>query len=170
MARTEIERVIQPSLLDRLTDLEPQVPSDPSLSRELSVREFRAAVQRDVETLLNTRRTIETAPEGCPELRASGYEYGLPDTTGVAVASAAVRERLLHSLQDALERFEPRLASPSVQIVDMGQAQAPQVRFIVRAILRLEPTPERVVFDTMLEVASGAYEVREAAAQTDVPS
>ena len=33
-----------------------------------------------------------------------------------------------------------------------------------------EPTPERVVFDTMLEVASGEYEVHETAAQPGAPS
>lgn len=161
MARTEIERVIQPSLLDRLTDFAPNVPADPALTRDESVRDFRAAVQRDVETLLNTRRTPEVAPASCPELHNSGYEYGLPDTTGVHMGNEEGRERLLASLHDTLARFEPRLANPQVRLVEADQVRSPQVRFVVQAMLRLEPSPERVVFDTMLEVSSGEYEVDE---------
>ncbi len=161
MARTEIERVIQPSLLDRLTDFEPGVAADSALTRDESVRQFRAAVQRDVEMLLNTRRTIALAPASCPELHDSGHEYGLPDTTGMPVGSKAGRERLIASLTDALERFEPRLGGPQVQLIQSDQVRSPQVRFVVQAMLRLEPSPERVVFDTTLELASGEYDVDE---------
>ena len=159
MARTEIELAVRPSLLDRLTDEAPDTPADPPQGREETLRAFRAAVQRDVESLLNTRRTMYPAPAHCPETRASVYEYGLPDTTGVAIVTQAGRDGLTESLRDALARFEPRLGTPRVRLLDAEQGQAPQVRFVVEAILRVDPNPERVVFDTVLQVASGTYDV-----------
>lgn len=160
--RTEIERTVQPSLLERLTDLAPATTFDPPTTREASARAFRESVQRDVEWLLNTRRTIVPVPAHCPETRRSVHEFGLPDTTGVAVGTQAGQAALLATLQDTLERFEPRLANPRVRFAVLptgGGARTPFVRFVVEATLLMDPSPEQVVFDTVLEVASGEYEV-----------
>jgi type VI secretion system protein ImpF len=159
MARTEIERTVQPSLIDRLTDLEPGVTADGQTTREESAREFRRSVERDVEWLLNTRRTMHLAPEGCEELRLSVHEYGLPDTTGLAIASKAGRERILTGLRETIERYEPRLAKPRIRLIDSSQVRAPQMRFVIEATLVMDPSPEQVVFDTVLEIASGEYAV-----------
>jgi len=164
MARTEIERTVRPSVLDRLTDSEPGLAADPPITREESERRYRMAVERDVETLLNTRRTMVPAPEWCPELRRSVYDYGLIDTTGVPVGTKAGKDRLLSALQDAIERFEPRLAGPRVRLLDAQQVRAPQMRFVVEAVLVMDPGREDVMFDTVLEVASGEYDVRESVA------
>ena len=161
MARTEIERAVRPSVLDRLTDSEPGLAADPPITREESERRYRMAVERDVETLLNTRRTMVPAPEWCPELRRSVYDYGLIDTTGVPVGTKAGKDRLLSALQDAIERFEPRLAGPRVRLLDAQQVRAPQMRFVVEAVLVMDPGREDVMFDTVLEVASGEYDVRD---------
>lgn len=166
MGRTELERTVRPSLLDRLTDSEPGLAGDPTITREESERRYRKSVERDVEALLNTRRTMVPAPEWCPELRRSVYDYGLVDTTGIPVGTKAGRDRLLSALQDAIERFEPRLARPRVRLIDAQQVRAPQIRFVVEAVLVMDPGREDVLFDTVLEVASGEYDVSE----TDAPS
>ena len=160
--RTELERTVQPSLLDRLTDATPSMPADPPTTREASARAFRESVQRDVEWLLNTRRSTVPVPAECPETRESMHEYGLPDTTGLAVTTTAGRDELAAMLQDALERFEPRLAHPRVRLVqeDAGTVgRGLHLRFVVEATLLMDPSPEQVVFDTLLEVASGEYDV-----------
>ena len=162
MARTEIERTVQPSLIDRLTDLEPGIAADAPTTREESARRFRLSVERDVEWLLNTRRTMLVAPEGCDEVRHSAYEYGLPDTTGLAVATKSGRERLPTALRETIERYEPRLAKPRVRLLDASQVRAPQMRFVIEATLVMDPSPEQVVFDTVLEIASGEYAVADA--------
>lgn len=159
MARTEIEHIVVPSLLDRLTDEEPQVSLDPQVSREDSERRFRRSVERDVESLFNTRRTMAPAPEGLTELRHSVYDYGLLDSTGIPVGTKTGRERLIAGLRDAITRFEPRMAEPSVRLLDADQVRAPQMRFEVAAILLMDRAREQVVFDTVLEVASGEYDV-----------
>ena len=161
MARTEIERTVRPSLLDRLTDSQPGIAADPPITREESERRFRLGVQRDVEALLNARRTMIPAPDWCPELRRSVYDFGLIDTTSIPVGTKAGRDRLLSALQDAIARFEPRLAQTRVRLLDAQQLRAPQLRFVVEAVLVMDPGREDVVFDTVLEVASGEYDVRD---------
>jgi len=112
--------------------------------------------------LLNTRRSMIPAPDWCPELRRSVYDYGLVDTTGMAVGTKAGRDSLLAALQDAIERFEPRLGQPRVRLIDAQQVRAPQIRFVLEAVLEMDPGREDVVFDTMLEIASGEYDVHDA--------
>jgi type VI secretion system lysozyme-like protein len=132
------------------------------VTREQSERNFRRSVERDVEALLNTRRAMIPAPDWCPELRRSVYDYGLVDTTGMPVGTKAGRDRLLATLQDAIERFEPRLGQPRIRLIDAQQVRAPQIRFVLEAVLVMDPGREDVVFDTVLQVASGEYDVHDA--------
>jgi len=158
--RTEIERTVQPSLIDRLTDAEPRSTREPPTSPKDSAQAFREAVQADIEWLLNTRRSIVPVPEAYRELLHSVHEFGLPDVTGIAVNTPQGRTMLREMIQDALERFEPRLESPVVRIGDVDVLSTPMVRFQVEAILRMDPSPEHVVFDTVLEVSRGEYAVQ----------
>lgn len=160
MARTELDRTVQPSLLDRLTDLDPRTPADPPLSREESVRRFRNSVLRDVEWLLNTRRTADEVPDALSLVRRSVFAYGLPDTTGTAMGSHAGRELLVRRVEQTLAAFEPRLANVSVVLTEADQVRSPQVLFAITALLRMDPSPEQVVFDTIFDLASGGYAVR----------
>lgn len=163
MARTEVDRAVQPSLLDRLTDLAPREPADRPTSREESARAYRIAVQRDVEWLLNTRRTIVPVPAMCTEVTESVHEYGITDTTGMAIGTSEAQVRLTNDIRDALRRFEPRLANVRVELTASSQVLAPQVHFAIHATLLMDPSPERVVFDTVLEIASGTFELQDSA-------
>jgi len=162
MARTELDRAVRPSLLDRLTDLAPKEMADRQVSREESAAVYRRSVQRDVENLLNTRRTIVGVPPGCHEVLRSVHEYGLRDTTGLAVGTPAGRRALTEDIRESLVRFEPRLINVRVVLVETTQLKAQQVRFTIEATLRMDPSPEQVVFDTVLEVARGTYDVASA--------
>ncbi len=159
MARTELDRAVRPSLLDRLTDLAPREPADHAVTREESATAFRRSVQRDVEALLNTRRTIVGVPPGCNEVLRSVHEFGLSDTTGLAVGTPEGRNRLTDDIRESLMRFEPRLVNVRVVLVETTQLKAQQVRFTIEATLRMDPSPEQIVFDTVLEVARGTYDI-----------
>lgn len=159
MARTELDRAVQPSLVDRLTDLEPKSRLDSPSSRDASERAYRASVQRDIEWLLNSRRTMWPAPLGLQEVHHSGYEYGLVDTTALFVGSPEGRSSLREAVEDTIARFEPRLTNVRVKLVDADQKSAPQLRFVIEALLRMDPNPEQVVFDTVFDTANGSYEV-----------
>lgn len=159
MAPAELERTAQRSVIDRLIDTEPTNASDATITLAQSVREVKRALSRDLEWLLNTRRIVEPAPETCPELRRSLYHYGLPDITSSAAASTDARNWLRRQVEETIALFEPRLANVRVTVRDSDEAGRREVRFVVEAVLQMEPSPEQVVFDTVLEVASATFAI-----------
>ena len=69
--------------------------------------------------------------------------------------------KLLRLVERALAQFEPRLARIRVSLVeDETEAARRELRFVIQATLRMDPNPEQVVFDTVLEFSSGEYEVK----------
>ena len=160
MAKREIERTVQPSVLDRLTDEDPRSSADSRTTYAESLRVFKRAVQRDLEWLLNTRRSIEPADEDYDEVRRSVYNYGIPDITSMSRDSTAARKQLLRHVEETLAIFEPRLTNVRVSMVEVeGEALRRELRFVVEATLRLDPTPEQVTFDTLLHFSSGQIDV-----------
>ncbi|HSM04758.1 MAG TPA: type VI secretion system baseplate subunit TssE [Longimicrobiales bacterium] len=153
-----LERTARPSLLDRLIDLRPQERSDELVGQDASVARFRASVLRDVEWLLNTRRTIAHIPEGLSEVTSSVFAYGLADVTSMSLDSPEVRAGLVRQIERTIELFEPRLTDVRVSLVDAPDERR-QIRFSIEGVLQMEPAPERVVFDTVMEVARGDFSV-----------
>ena len=154
-------RAVQLSILDRLTDDEPGVRTEAPITREKSVRMMRAAVQRDLEALLNTIRIAETAPDTYTELRDSLWLYGLPDINSISLQNQQDEERLLRGLERAIQQFEPRLSRVRVTSYDRILKSRQIVEFHVEAMLMIEPAPERIAFDTILEIGKGSYRVKE---------
>lgn len=158
MAR-EPEMIITQSLLDRLSDDEPNVPGDPQTTRQQSFRAFKAALRRDLEWLLNSRQTPEPAPEECRELAKSVFDYGLPDLASISTDSFRDRNMLQVRIQRAVELFEPRLTNVRV-IAEASVHGNRTLRFRIEGLARVDPAPEQVSFDTVLELVSGEYEVK----------
>lgn len=154
-------RAVQLSILDRLTDDEPGVRTEAPITREKSVRMMRAAVQRDLEALLNTIRIAEAVPDAYTELRDSLWLYGLPDINSISLQNQQDEERLLRGLERAIQQFEPRLSRVRVTSYDRILKSRQIVEFHVEAMLMIEPAPERIAFDTILEIGKGSYRVKE---------
>src|SRR5580704_12118074 len=112
MARTSGDITVTLSVLDRLIDREPKSQTEAPLTRSQSVRIMKAAVQRDLEWLLNTRRIFEEPDEGLKEVNKSVYVYGLPDFSTYAIGSQADRAKLVRQITTAIKTFEPRLLNP----------------------------------------------------------
>lgn len=161
MAHSDSDRAVQLSILDRLTDDDPTSRVEAPITREKSLRMMRAAVKRDLEALLNTIRIAEKAPDAYTELRDSLWLYGLPDINSISLQNAHDEERLLRSLERAIQQFEPRLSRVRVTSYDRIAKSSPAVEFHVEAMLMIEPAPERIAFDTVLEVGKGSYRVKD---------
>jgi type VI secretion system protein ImpF len=155
---SEQQLVLTQSLLDRLIDESPGT-ADPPLTYSQSLRLFKAGLKRDLEWLLNTRQSAEPYSEELPEVAASLLNYGLLDLASVAVDSAEDRARLARMLESTIARFEHRLADVRVT-VEPPTLLSRRVRFHIEALLRVDPAPEQIDFDTVLELSSGQYEVR----------
>lgn len=164
--RAERGRVVRQSLLDRLIADDPG--RDRASSRTTSEAAFRQAVRRDLEWLLNTRRQLAEVPEGRDELRRSLLRYGIPDVGSLPRDVPEARARLARTIEEAITLFEPRLANVRVVLPDEGArageggAEAGALRFLVDAVLRMEPEPERVLFETTFDPARHEYQVRTA--------
>src|SRR5690349_5978925 len=159
MAKKETEGPITLSVLDRLIDLDPKRRTEPPLTRSQSLRELKASLKRDLEWLLNTRRTIEEAAESAQEIQHSVYHYGLPDISSMSMRSAKDQNRLLRAMESVIATFEPRLEGVRVSLETVAE-NARILRFLIEGLLRIDPAPEHVSFDTVLELTSGEYEVK----------
>jgi type VI secretion system protein ImpF len=160
MATTEIERPVRPSVLDRLIDDDPSSNVEPPLTRSQSVRVFKTSLRRDLEWLLNARRIITPVPEECEEVARSVYTFGLPDITSMSKDSRESFERLARLIQSAIDVFEPRLGDVTVHLADGEARLLRDVHFVIDGILKLDPMPERVQFDTRQD-ERGAMKVQE---------
>jgi type VI secretion system protein ImpF len=147
------------SVFDRLIDLDPDRNVEPPLSRAQSLRELRAALRRDLEWLFNTRSTIEEPPESMRELERSVYNYGIQDTSVLTLKSPKDQELLAKSIKTAITFFEPRLQAAKVTI-EPANDDSRGIHFNIEGLLRMDPAPEPVFFDTLLEPSSGEYKVK----------
>lgn len=162
MATHRIDKSIQQGLLDRLIDLDPDARVEAPVTRAESLRQFRDAVKRDLEWLMNTIRIPLEIPETYGEINNSVLCYGLPDLSSLTIQNAADEFRLQRELEGSLKNFEPRLAQVRVASIQPFKRSRQSVTFRVEAMLLIEPAPERIAFDTVLEISKGAYSVKEA--------
>lgn len=160
MSRTDNEIRITPSVLDRLLDFEPDVSREAMKSRSKSLRDLKLSVRRDLEWLLNSRAFPEEIDERLEEVKKSVVVYGLPDITGISAKSHTEQKRLTEALETAIRIFEPRFLNLKVTLEPVNNIDR-LLKFRIEAQLNVEPTPEPIAFDTVLQLGSGDFEVKE---------
>lgn len=160
MARSENEFRITPSLLDRLLDFEPDESREAPKSRLKSLRDLKTAVRRDLEWLLNTRQFIEDIPETLAETQRSVAVYGMPDFTASGVKGASDQKRLIKQIETAIKIFEPRFLDLKVTLEPIDEMQR-AIRFRIDARLDVDPAPEPISFDTVFQMGSSEFSVKE---------
>jgi type VI secretion system protein ImpF len=150
---------ITPSVLDRLIDEDPDRVFEAPPSRSKSIEDLKLSVKRDLEWLLNTRQDAAGAASGLKELTHSLATYGLPDFSSFSVKNPSDPTRMQRILEKAISSFEPRLEGVTVTLVPVRDLEQ-KLRFRIDARLRVEPAPEPVTFDTVLQAVSNQYTVR----------
>lgn len=158
MARTDNEYRITPSVLDRLLDFEPELSSEAPTSAGKSLRLLKQSVRRDLEWLLNARQFADELPAEMTELSTSVLAYGLPDFSTASRENIYDQNRMRLALGHIIQLFEPRLIDVEVSIEPARDTER-ALRFRIDAHLRVEPVPEPVTFDTVLQLHSGEYKV-----------
>lgn len=159
MARREASGPVTLSVLDRLIDRDPKTHSEIPFTRAQSLRELRAALKRDLEWLLNTRKTIEPAPESARETVRSVYHYGFADISSKSVLSGRDQSDLIRDMEAAIAIFEPRLKRAKVRLEPV-EGSYRTLKFVIEGLLCMDPAPEPVRFDTVLELGKGEYEIK----------
>jgi type VI secretion system protein ImpF len=162
---TQKER-LQPSLLDRLTDNEPDERQESREKRILSPARLRESVRRDLTWLFNTPNLATvTDLEGLPFVAESVLNYGLPGLAGQTTSSVDMPE-MERLLRQAIWNFEPRLTKGSIRVrlvADQLQMSHNALSFFIEAELWAQPIPLRLFFKTEIDLEAGAVNVIDAA-------
>jgi type VI secretion system protein ImpF len=162
MAELTPKERLQPSLLDRLTDNEPDERQESREKRILSPSRLRESVRRDLTWLFNTPNLATVVDlEGFPLVAQSVVNYGLPSLAGRTSSGVDVPE-LERLLRQAIWSFEPRLIRSSIKVrlsADKDDMSHNALSFFIEAELWAQPIPLRLFFKTEIDLEAGAANV-----------
>jgi type VI secretion system protein ImpF len=164
MAELAPRERLQPSLLDRLTDDEPDQQLEARERRVMSMRSLREGVLRDLAWLLNTTNLLSvTDRHRLPHLASSVLNYGMPDMSGASLAGMNTGD-LERAIRQAIWDFEPRLIRSSVQVKTMpASSSITKLTFEIEADMWAQPYPERLYIKTELDLDQAHISLSESA-------
>jgi type VI secretion system protein ImpF len=139
-------------LLDRLVDADPSQQSDGPMSAGAAMDVVRRSICNDLEELLNTRRRWRSWDPHLAELDRSLAGFGLPDFASGAFNDPRRREELRVQIETCIRRFEPRIVSLKVSLLETTDKQSGTLRLRIDALLHAEPAPEPIAFDTVVDL------------------
>jgi type VI secretion system protein ImpF len=154
---TQKER-LQPSLLDRLTDHEPEQRQESRDKRILSPSKLRESVRRDLTWLFNTPNMATMLDlANYPQVAESVVNYGLPSLAGQTTSSVDIPE-MERLLRQAIWTFEPRLNKNSIRVrlvADPLLMSHNALSFSIEAELWAQPIPLRLFLKTEIDLEDG---------------
>ena len=162
MARIDKKKKLRPSILDRLIDNEPDNQNEIDLGQHQRIKQLRKSVRRDLENLMNTRFRVMEPSDEYVELDKSLLNYGLPDLATVNITDLDKRKEFTSKMEKILKGFEPRFKDVNVSYLDNKDNTDRTLRFRIDATLYADPSPEVVVFDSILEPVTRSISIEEA--------
>jgi type VI secretion system protein ImpF len=166
MGQWSLKDRLQPSLLDRLTDLQPDKKRESSAQQALSQRQFKDAVIRDLGWLLNSVSMDSVVDlSAFPQVKDSVLNYGLPDLSGHTASSvdiASLEKSLLHAIQ----LYEPRIIQNTLKVTihsNPDEMNHNSLVFEIEGVVFGQPMPFSVVLRSELDLECGEFSVRELA-------
>jgi type VI secretion system protein ImpF len=152
---------IQPCLLDRLTDENPEGVKESRNERVISVKRYREGVLRDLIWLLNAKaHTDRDGLDEFPEAARSVLNFGTRDLCGLISSSLDLRT-LEEEIADAMRRLEPRINPGSLVVTAVSGSQkfANGIAIEIRGDLWAYPVPEQLYVRTEIDLDTGKYAV-----------
>jgi type VI secretion system protein ImpF len=122
------------------------------MSASIAMNVVRLSICNDLEELLNTRRRWRSWDPQLAELDRSLAGFGLPDFASGAFNDQRRREELRVQIETCIRRFEPRIVSLKVSLVEAIDKQSGTLRLRIDALLHAEPAPEPIAFDTVVDL------------------
>jgi type VI secretion system protein ImpF len=157
---------LQPALLDRLTDEEPDKKLEPRLQRVISKRRLREAVLRDLAWLFNTTRLdANMDPLTLPNARRSVINFGLPALSGQTASTIEVPD-LERAIRQAILDFEPRILPESLSvraIETVGMDHHNVIGVQISGQLWAQPLPLELLVRTEIDLETGQVQVADLA-------
>jgi type VI secretion system protein ImpF len=156
------EERLQPALLDRLTDEEPEKKVEPRERRVMSKSQLRQAVLRDLAWLFNaTRLERGLDPTRAPHARRSVLGYGLPPLSGSTASSLEV-PYLERTIRQAIIDFEPRILPGTLHVKALEIEPFEHHNVIgveISGQLWAQPVPLELLVRTEIDLETGQVEI-----------
>jgi type VI secretion system protein ImpF len=154
---------LQPALLDRLTDDEPDKKQEPREARVLSKSRMRQSVLRDLAWLFNvTRLDAVDDLAKAPFVRKSVLNFGLPALSGNTASSLDITE-LARAIREAVLTFEPRILPATLQIRTVLEAGALDHHNVIgveiHGELWAQPVPLELLIRTEFDLETGKVQI-----------
>ena len=155
------QTLILPSVLDRLFDDQPKDATEHHDTMHFDLRQYKRAVARDLEALLNTR-CVDTDGhlEAYAQANQSVLSFGIIDLSSLSLLNPDDRLLLQDKIRTAISYHEPRLTEVAVRLEEPKELER-MLRFRVDAVLKVHPDKPPVTFDATLQLSSSTYQVKE---------
>jgi type VI secretion system protein ImpF len=164
MGQWSLKERLQPSMLDRLTDHNPEKKKESTAQQSMSQKEFKDAVIRDLGWLLNSvSLDVCVDLEPYPEVKHSVLNYGLPDISGHTSSTINVKT-IERSLMQAIRDFEPRIIRNSLRVKvhsDPSDMTHNSLVFEIEGAVFGQPSPFQIVLRSELDLECGEFKVTE---------
>jgi type VI secretion system protein ImpF len=164
MGQWSLKERLQPSLLDRLTDLYPEKSKESTAQQSMSQKEFKDAVIRDLGWLLNSvSLDVCVDLEAYPEVARSVLNFGLPDISGHTTSTIDVRS-VENSVKRAIRQFEPRIIRNSLRVKvhsNPSDMSHNSLVFEIQGAVFGQPSPFQIVLRSELNLECGEFSVTE---------
>jgi len=160
---------LQPALLDRLTDEEPDKRLEPRERRVMSRARLRQAVLRDLAWLFNTTRLeSDTDLSRVPYARRSVINFGLPSLSGKPASSLDITD-LERGIRQAILDFEPRIAPDSLQVRAIVESRSLDHHNVIgveiHGQLWAQPVPLELLLRTEIDLETGKVQIADLASR-----
>ena len=159
---TPLDR-LQPCLLDRLTDDQPEKREESRTQRIVSLQRYKAGVLRDLEWLFNAIGHFPEEEAG--ELTFGDYEDAFRSVLNYGIRQLYGRlapdlEEIEHQLTSALIVFEPRINRQTLKVKVTLDRNLLSID--LTGELWVNPLPEKLFVKTLLDLESSQCSLREA--------
>lgn len=161
MAQVNKQKNLRSSIIDRLIDNDPDNRVEVDRGQHQKLKDLRQSVRRDLESLFNSRIRLMEPDENLQQLKLSILNYGLPDLATVNLTNIEKRRQFIQEMERLLLEFEPRFKTVNVIYVENTNASERMLKFRIEGTLYADPSPEAVVFDSLLEPVSRNVSVEE---------
>jgi len=148
---------LQPYLLDRLIDEQPESRRESRVARVMTPSELRSAVLRDLRWLLNANAHPPEDFADFGEVSRSVLNYGSPDLCGRMISGLNI-DKLERDLAAAIRNFEPRILPDALKIkvkVDATVGTPNTIALEIRGEMWATPYPEELYIKTEIDLETG---------------
>lgn len=156
---------MQPSLLDRLTDDQPQKRLEPVNSNLLSHSALRRRVLRDLQWLFNTiNNEYQLDLRGAAHVQSSVCNFGVAALAGKRMSEIEWSD-IQRKLTEAILHFEPRILPQGLQVRCISDPRSLDLHNVlsieIKGRLWCVPWPLEFLFRTDVDLENGHFELKD---------